>query len=117
VRELRRALAGRPGIIALEGLDALSPGAAHDQAAAVLRDAASASPSLTVLASATQVDAARMLLTDAGWPGAPVLDVSEAHTGPILSAASPGAIKTAAPASPAAAPDDPTSTLAPEVHA
>jgi RND superfamily putative drug exporter len=76
VRDLRRALAGRPRILLIDGLDALIPGAGHDQAAAALRDAASATPALTLLVASANPDAARALLLDAGWPSAPVIDIS-----------------------------------------
>ncbi|SDG76899.1 MMPL family transporter [Microbacterium pygmaeum] len=75
VRDLRRAAAGRPRILVVDGLDAVV-GATRDQAAAVLRDAASATPALAVLTAATQTEAARDLLSDAGFPGTAVLDVS-----------------------------------------
>ena len=63
----------------IDGLDAFAAGSEHDQAAAALRDAAAATPALTVVASSTHVDAARALLSDAGWPGAPVLDLAAAR--------------------------------------
>ncbi|HWI30477.1 MAG TPA: MMPL family transporter, partial [Microbacterium sp.] len=90
VHELQRALTGNPGIVVVDGLDLLAAGAAHDQAAAALRDAASRTPALTLLASAVHPGAARGLLAAAGWPGAPVLDLS----------ASPGATVGTPPPSP-----------------
>jgi RND superfamily putative drug exporter len=97
LRDLREALAGRPEIVVIDGLDAFAGGSEHDQAAAALRDAAVTTPALTVLASSTHVDAARALLSDAGWPEAPILDVSAASR-PAYAA-------------------DPTSALSTEVHA
>ncbi|MGC5221063.1 efflux RND transporter permease subunit [Micromonospora sp. DT81.3] len=88
LRDVREALAGRPRILVIDGLDAFAAGSEHDQAAAALRDAAAATPELTVLASSTHVDAARSLLSDAGWPDAPVLDVSVPH-GPASAGALP----------------------------
>lgn len=76
VQELRRALAGAPGILVVDGLDAVPPGPAVDQASAALRAAAAAAPGLTIVASSARPDAARALLADAGWPDAPVLDVT-----------------------------------------
>jgi len=76
VKDLRRALKGRPQILVIDGVDALAPGSAHDQAAAALRDAASATPGLTLVVSSTHPDAARTLLADAGWTAAPVLDIT-----------------------------------------
>ncbi|HEX5728903.1 MMPL family transporter [Microbacterium sp.] len=96
VRDLRRALNGRPAILVIDGLDAVIAGAAHDQAAAVLRDAAASSPGLTVLAAAAHPDAARALLADAGWPAAAVVDVTVGASSPP-SAASPPAIGPSSP--------------------
>ncbi|GAA3215213.1 MMPL family transporter [Microbacterium terregens] len=76
VRDLRRALAGAPRILVIDGLDALTPAAVHDQAAAALRDAASATPGMSLVVACAHPDAARALLADAGWPDAPVLDVT-----------------------------------------
>ncbi|HWM16345.1 MAG TPA: MMPL family transporter [Microbacterium sp.] len=83
--ELRRALTGKPRVLVIDGFDALTPGAVHDQAAAALRDAAASSAGLTLIVSAGRADAARALLADAGWPGAPILDitVSTGTTRPI----------------------------------
>jgi putative drug exporter of the RND superfamily len=75
VRDLRRAVAGGPRILVIDGLDAVV-GATRDQAAAVLRDAASAIAPLTVLAASSRPDAAVALLAEAGWRDTPVLDVS-----------------------------------------
>ncbi len=83
VRDLRRALAGGPGILVIDGLDALIPGAGHDQAAAVLRDAASGTPGLTLIVASTRPDAARALLAEAGWRDAPVLDIAAAEPTPF----------------------------------
>ncbi len=90
VRDMRRALAGRPRIVVVDAVDALAAGSAHDQAAAALRDAAAATPGMTVLVSSGHPDAARALLVDAGWPEPPVLDLTlagpagtgAAHAGP-----------------------------------
>ncbi|GAA2075596.1 MMPL family transporter [Microbacterium hatanonis] len=64
--ELRGVLAGSPGLVALQGLDALAHGALRDQAAATLRDAA-AEGTWTLAVSAADPHAARGLLDDAGW--------------------------------------------------
>ena len=88
VRDLRRAIAGGPRILMIDGLDALIPGAGHDQAAAALRDAASATPELTLVVASTRPDAARALLAEAGWPDAPVLDITAAKPAPFAVAPS-----------------------------
>ncbi len=75
VRELRQALRGRPRIVMIDGANALV-GASHDQASAMLRDAASVTPELTLVVSSSQPDATRSLLIEAGWADPPVLDVS-----------------------------------------
>ncbi|MCR2764580.1 MMPL family transporter [Microbacterium sp. zg.B48] len=76
VRDLRRALAGAPRIVVIDGVDALTPAGVRDQAAAVLRDAASAAPEMALIVASASPEAARGLLADAGWPDAPVLDVT-----------------------------------------
>ena len=93
VKDLRRALKGRPRILVIDGVDALAPGSAHDQAAAALRDAAAATPELTLVVSSTHPDAARILLADAGWPEAPVLDI----TMPPAAAPTPASRRDAGP--------------------
>ena len=76
LKDLRRALNGRPRILVVDGLDALVAGPTHDQAAAALRDAAAGTSDLTLVVASTHPDAARELLADAGWPGTPVLDIT-----------------------------------------
>ncbi|MCR2810830.1 MULTISPECIES: MMPL family transporter [unclassified Microbacterium] len=76
VRDLRRALAGAPRIVVIDGVDALTPAGVRDQAAAVLRDAASVAPEMALIVASASPEAARGLLADAGWPDAPVLDVT-----------------------------------------
>jgi RND superfamily putative drug exporter len=108
LKDLRRALNGRPRILVVDGLDALVAGPTHDQAAAALRDAAAGTPDLTLVVTSTHPDAARALLADAGWPGTPVLDIT----------VPPGALRaTRRDADPAdgAAPTTDSSTT--EVHA
>ena len=65
-RELRRALRGRPGIVVVDGLDAIDD-AARDQVAAVLRDASAArgTKPLTLVATAQSPDRALALLAEA----------------------------------------------------
>ena len=91
LRELRRALAGRTSLVAIDGLDTLA-GADRDQAAALLRDAAERAASaprrrrsrhgetaggprrpLTIVASARREGAALDLLSDAHRPGVSAL--------------------------------------------
>jgi RND superfamily putative drug exporter len=76
LKDLRRALNGRPTILVVEGVDALTAGSTRDQAAAALRDAAAATPGLTLIVASTHPDAAQALLADAGWPGTFVLDIA-----------------------------------------
>ena len=76
VRDLRRALAGRPRIVVIDALEAVFAGSARDQAAAALRDAAAATPGMSVLVASALPDAARALLRDAGWADPPMLDLS-----------------------------------------
>ncbi len=76
VRDLRRALNGRPRILVIDGVDALVPASAHDQAAAALRDATAATPDLTLVVSSTRPDAAQALMADAGRPAVHVLDIT-----------------------------------------
>ena len=103
--ELRRALAGRAGIVVIDGLDAVAGGAAHDQAAATLRDAArarsergqrstasdpgAADVPLTLVVSAADAEAALGVLADAGWPQASVLAVPAARARHSSTARSP----------------------------
>ncbi|MFJ6653694.1 MMPL family transporter [Microbacterium sp. NPDC091313] len=62
VSELRAALAGAPGLAAIDDLDAVAHGTAREGAAAALRDAAG----WTLLATAADPDGARRLLAAAG---------------------------------------------------
>jgi putative drug exporter of the RND superfamily len=64
--ELRRALAGAPGLVIVEDLDAVARGARRDQAVAELRDAR-VRGTWTVVASAADPLAARDLLAEAGF--------------------------------------------------
>ena len=72
--DLAEALRGKSSIVVIDGLDRVS-GAARDQVAALLRDAAASRP-LAVFATASDADAARTLLAEAGWPAAAVIDAS-----------------------------------------
>ncbi|MBN9178037.1 MAG: MMPL family transporter [Microbacterium sp.] len=83
LRELRRALRGGTTLVAIDGLDTLA-GAERDQAAALLRDAATAvkerrgdagSP-LTIVASARHDGPALGLLADAHRPSVTSLDLA-----------------------------------------
>lgn len=75
--ELRRALGGPPGVVALEAADVLAHGARRDQAAAMLRDARARGP-WTLLVTASDPAAVERLLTDAGWPDPAVRPVAAA---------------------------------------
>jgi RND superfamily putative drug exporter len=84
LRDIRRAVAGRTRIVVIDGLDGIT-GAARDQAAAVLRDAASVTPALAIVASSAHPEAASALLAEAGYPNAPVLDITvPAPLSPVL---------------------------------
>lgn len=77
--ELRDALTGRPGILAVQGIDAVAHGALRDQAAATLRDAAAAGE-WTLLVTAADPGAAQRVLAEAGWPAASVTHVRAASS-------------------------------------
>lgn len=70
IGELRRALAGAPRLVVIDGVDVVSGDAERDQAAALLRDAADRSRNggLTVIASARRESAALALLAEARRP-------------------------------------------------
>ncbi|MFJ2532900.1 efflux RND transporter permease subunit [Microbacterium maritypicum] len=70
--DLAEALRGKSQIVVIDGIDRLS-GGPRDQATAMLRDAA-ASRTLAVFATASDADAARTTLAEAGWPDAQTLD-------------------------------------------
>ncbi|MDQ4215692.1 MMPL family transporter [Microbacterium capsulatum] len=75
LRELRDALRGRTPLVVIDGADRLSL-AQSEQAAAMLRDAASRGP-LAVLATADDATAAATLLADAGWADPSIRSLSE----------------------------------------
>ncbi|MDQ0726391.1 efflux RND transporter permease subunit [Microbacterium sp. W4I20] len=70
--DLAEALRGTSEVVVIDGLDRLS-GGQRDQATAMLRDAAASRP-LAVFATASDADAARSILAEAGWPTAETLD-------------------------------------------
>ncbi|HET8926197.1 MAG TPA: MMPL family transporter [Microbacterium sp.] len=72
---VRRALARGAGIVVIHGLDAVEA-ADRDQLAALLRDAASRTPALTVVATAHRDGAALALLADAHRPDVAALALS-----------------------------------------
>lgn len=67
--ELRRALRGS-ALVVVDGLDAVPPGSARDQAAALLRDAAAAA---TIVVAAADAAMARRILVEAGRM--PIIDL------------------------------------------
>jgi RND superfamily putative drug exporter len=77
--ELRLTLEGRPGLVALEGLDALAHGALRDEAAATLREAATRG-TWTFVASAADPDAGRRVLLDAGWTAVEIVHVEHSSS-------------------------------------
>ncbi|WP_336632896.1 MULTISPECIES: MMPL family transporter [unclassified Microbacterium] len=87
LRELRRALAGRTRLVAIDGLDTLT-GAERDQAAALLRDAAErlsrrSSDALTLVVSARRDGPALELLAEAHRPGVIALSLAPAPESPL----------------------------------
>ncbi|WP_435742813.1 MMPL family transporter [Microbacterium sp. PMB16] len=70
--DLAEALRGTSELVVIDGLDRLT-GGQRDQATAMLRDAAATRP-LAVFATASDADAARSILAEAGWPTAETLD-------------------------------------------
>ncbi|RLK52826.1 MMPL family transporter [Microbacterium telephonicum] len=81
LKELRRAVAGRTRLVAIDGIDALT-GSDRDQAAAILRDAATARAEgipLTLVVSTRRESAALDLLSDAHRPSVESLAL-RAHT-------------------------------------
>ncbi|MFG6504689.1 MMPL family transporter [Microbacterium sp. P05] len=74
--ELHRALTGSPGLVAVIGLDVVAHGTLRDEAAALLHEAA-ASGTWSLIASAADPHAARLLLDEAGWANARTVRVSD----------------------------------------
>jgi RND superfamily putative drug exporter len=70
--DLAEALRGKSTVVVIDGLDRLT-GGRRDQATAMLRDAAASRP-LAVFATASDADAARTTLAEAGWPDTQTLD-------------------------------------------
>ncbi len=87
LRELRRALAGGTRLVVIDGIDSIT-GADRDQAAALLRDAATASATrrdgspapLTIVATARRDGAALDLLADAHRPSVTALALAVGTT-------------------------------------
>jgi RND superfamily putative drug exporter len=75
VAEIARAVRGRTRVVVVDGLDTVARGPVRDQAAAVLRDAASVRP-LTIVATAADPASAWDLLAASGCPGAALITVS-----------------------------------------
>ncbi|MTE23343.1 MMPL family transporter [Microbacterium sp. ZXX196] len=73
---VRGALAGDARLVVLEGLDRLSADDARGVAAALSGARTGSAAPLTVVASAADPARGLALLADAGWRGAPVLDVT-----------------------------------------
>ena len=80
--ELRRALAGSPSLVVIDGLDAVIGDAERDQASALIRDAADRSPDerLTLVVSARREPAALALLAEARRPDVAALTLGSAQT-------------------------------------
>jgi RND superfamily putative drug exporter len=75
--EIRRALKRRTRLLVIDGLDAAASAGTRDQVTAQLRDAASITPDLTIVATAASPAAVRALLSEAGR-AADVIDVAAA---------------------------------------
>ncbi|WP_438354154.1 efflux RND transporter permease subunit [Microbacterium sp. CJ88] len=79
-REIRRAFAGRPTLVVVDGLDTVGDDAARDQVAAALRDAAAAARSagrpLTLVVGGEDGERLRALLAEAMAMDASTLDLS-----------------------------------------
>ncbi|QAY60421.1 MMPL family transporter [Microbacterium protaetiae] len=75
--DIRGALKRRTRVLVIDGLDAAVSAGTRDQVTAELRDAASVTPDLTVIATAADAAAARTLLAEAGR-ASDVIDVSTA---------------------------------------
>ena len=82
-RDLRRALAGGPGIVVIDGARRLDPGRGSRPGRRVAAGCRIATPELTLVVASTRPDAARALLAEAGWPDAPVLDIAAAEPAPF----------------------------------
>ena len=80
--ELRRALAGSPSLVVIDGLDAVIGDAERDHASALIRDAADRSPDerLTLVVSARREPAALALLAEARRPDVAALTLGSAQT-------------------------------------
>jgi RND superfamily putative drug exporter len=91
--DLRRALAGPPRTVVVDGLDRVADPAARDEAAALLRDAgeraAARGGELTVLVSARREPVALALLAEARRPGVRGLSLSAASAPASLPPLSP----------------------------
>lgn len=72
--DLDEALRGASAVVVIDGIDRLA-GGQRDQAAAMLRDAGASRP-LAVFATASDADAARSVLAEAGWPSPDIIDTS-----------------------------------------
>lgn len=79
--ELRHALRGRTSLVVIDGADAFGD-RQREEAARMLRDAGD----VTVIVSAADADAAQALLTDAGRPHAPVIDLNRTRSSALSSA-------------------------------
>lgn len=73
LNELRDALRGAPTLVVIDGIDRFA-GGQRDQATAMLQDAAADRP-LAVFATASDTAAARIILAEAAWPDASVVDL------------------------------------------
>ncbi|MGM7669009.1 MMPL family transporter [Microbacterium sp. A93] len=76
--DLQEALRGKSKLVVIDGVDRFT-GGQRDQATAMLRDAAASRP-LAVFATASDAGLARIILTEASWPAAEILDASARHS-------------------------------------
>ncbi|WP_144794885.1 efflux RND transporter permease subunit [Microbacterium paludicola] len=73
--DLREALRGRSSLVVIDGIDRFA-GGQRDQATTMLQRAATSRP-LAVFATASDPDTARIILAEAAWPAADIIDVAQ----------------------------------------
>ncbi|MRH27853.1 MMPL family transporter [Microbacterium sp. SYP-A9085] len=86
--DVRSALRRRTRLLVVDGLDAATTPGARDQLTAALRDAASVTPDLVVVATAADPARARRILAEAGRAGVDVIDLAAPRRAPVLPASS-----------------------------
>ncbi|UUT34815.1 YhgE/Pip family protein [Microbacterium elymi] len=82
--DVRRALRRRTRLLVVDGLDAATTPGGRDQVTAALRDAASVTPGLVIVATADDATRARSLLAEAGRPDVDVVDLTPRGAPPLF---------------------------------